>query len=68
MNKTIRHIITGTASVMLAVAMILAFTAGVSSRRTILCKDIEINIVDSLQNSFVTNAHIKSFIDKEYGI
>lgn len=67
MNNAIRHIITGIASVMLAAAMILAFTAGVSSRRTILCKDIEINIIDSLQNSFVTKADIKGFIDKEYG-
>lgn len=67
MNKAVRHMITAIAGTLLAGAIILAFTAGTSSRRDILCKGLEICIIDSLQNSFVTKADIKTYIEKEYG-
>lgn len=67
MKKVLRHILTGTAGATLAACIILAFTAGTASRRAILCQGLEINILDSLQNSFVTAADVKAYIDKEYG-
>lgn len=67
MNKILRHILIGTGVTLLAAGMVTAFTAGVSSRRAILCKGLEIKIIDSLQNSFVTKRDIRTYIDKEYG-
>ena len=67
MNKVLRHILIGIGGTVLAAGMVIAFTAGVSSRRAILCKGLEINIIDSLHNSFVTKTDIRAYIDKEYG-
>lgn len=67
MKRTIRHILTTAAGTLLAAAAIMAVTAGAGSRKALTCKGLEITITDSLQNSFVTEADIKSYIDREYG-
>ena len=67
MKRTIRHILTITAGLLLAACIVLAITSGASSRRALRCKGLEIVIADSLQNSFVTIADVRSYIDKEYG-
>ncbi len=67
MNKTVKYIITGVCGLILAACMIVAFTAGVSSRKVIACKEICIRVTDSLENSFVTRADVRRFIDREYG-
>lgn len=67
MKSMTKHILTSVAGVLLAACMILAVTAGADSRKSLTCKGVEIAILDSLQNSFVTRADVKSYIDREYG-
>lgn len=62
-----RHILTSVAGVLLAACMILSVTAGADSRKSMTCKGVEIAILDSMQNSFVTKADVRSYIDREYG-
>lgn len=67
MKRTLKYILTGFFGALLAGCMILAFTAGVSSRKVITCEGIDIHIIDSLENGFVTRSDIRRYIDKEYG-
>lgn len=67
MKRTLKYILSGLFGIMLAACIVLAFTAGVSSRKVMMCKDIEIKILDSADNSFVTDKDIRAFLDREYG-
>lgn len=67
MSKTIRYISAGIGIAVIAACMIVAFTAGMNSRKVITCKGVAISIVDSMENSFVTGKDVKGFLDKEYG-
>lgn len=67
MRIVLKNILTICFSILLAACMILAFAAGANSRRVILCKKVRIEILDSLENSFVTRSDVKTFIDREYG-
>lgn len=67
MKIILKHILTISCGILLAVCMILAFAAGADSRKVILCKNVRIEIIDSLENSFVTKSDIKTFLDREYG-
>ena len=67
MNRTLKYILVGIGLSMIATCMVLSFTAGISSRKVITCKSIEIAVIDSLENSFVTRKDVKGFLDKEYG-
>lgn len=67
MKLVLKHILTICCSILLAVCIILAIVAGTNSRKVILCKEVKIEIVDSLENSFVTKSDVKIFLDKEYG-
>lgn len=67
MKRTLKYILTGTCGILLAASIILAFTAGSNARRSIKCTGLEVVVLDSMQNSFVSRADVKSYIDKEYG-
>lgn len=67
MKKAVRHIILGICGTLLALCIVIAFFAGAGSRKDLRCKGIDIVVVDSLENSFVQKADVKSYIDKEYG-
>ena len=67
MKRAIRHILIGCGGALLAAVMILACTAGAAARKSLTCERVEIAILDSMQNSFVTRADVKSYLDKEYG-
>lgn len=67
MKSAIKYILIGCGGALLAAAMILACTAGVSVRKTLTCERLEIAILDSMQNSFVSKVDVKSYLDKEYG-
>lgn len=68
MNSTVRYILTGVCGLVLAACMVMAFTAGTKARKTLTCTGLEVVIIDSMQNSFVTRADVKGYLDKEYGI
>lgn len=67
MKTVIKYILTLCCGILLAVCMILAFVGGTNSRKAILCKGVRIDILDSLENSFVTKSDVKTFLDREYG-
>ena len=67
MNKTWKYIIIGFCGVLLAVGFAFAYSAGAESRRTLKCERLEVEIIDSLKNSFVTPGDIRQYLDKGYG-
>lgn len=67
MNTTIRYILTGFFGLVLAACIVMAFTAGTKARKTLTCTGLEVVILDSMQNSFVSKADVKGYLDKEYG-
>jgi cell division protein FtsQ len=67
MNSTVKYILTGICGLALAACMVMAFTAGTKARKTLTCTGLEVVILDSMQNSFVTKADVKGYLDREYG-
>ena len=67
MKKTLKYILTGACGLVLAACMVMAFTAGSKARKTLTCTGLEVVILDSMQNSFVTKADIRGYLDREYG-
>lgn len=67
MKRSVRHILTGICGLALAACIIAAFTAGAGVRRSIRCAGLEVAVLDSMQNSFVSAKDVKGYIDKEYG-
>ena len=68
MNKTLRYILLATGAAVLAVCICCSFMAGRQLRSTYSCQGVEITIKDSLENSFVSAADVKTYLDREYGI
>lgn len=67
MNKIWKYIIVGLCGLLLAAAFTCAYIAGVEWRRPLKCERIEVEIIDSLKNSFVTPKDVKMYLDKGYG-
>ena len=53
---------------MIAVCICCSFMAGRQLRSTYTCQGLEVTIKDSLENSFVSAADVKAYLDREYGI
>ena len=67
MSKTVRHIINGVSGALLAACLVVAYMSGVSCRAPLKCTGLNVVIVDSSMNRFVSKADVKKFLDKEYG-
>ena len=67
MKRYVKYILLSFCGLCLAACIIVAFTAGANSRKTITCTGLEVAILDSMQNSFVSRSDVRSYIDKEYG-
>ena len=67
MKRAVKHILTGICALGLAACIVMAFTAGAGARRSIRCTGLEVVVLDSLQNSFVSAKDVKGYIDREYG-
>lgn len=67
MKRTIRYILYSVSAGVLAACILLAVMAGRSSRESILCKGLNVVILDSHENNFVSEADIKTMLKKEYG-
>ena len=59
MKKGIRYILTGFFGLALAAIIVVACIAGVRSRQHIRCSGLEVAVLDSMQNSFVSKADVK---------
>lgn len=67
LNRTVRYIITIVTVVLVFGTAAVAVIAGRNSRKPLVCKSLDVVIVDSLENDFVNKADVKRFMDKEYG-
>ena len=67
MKKSFKYILTGFCGLALAAVIVAACVAGTRSRQHVRCTGLEVAVLDSMQNSFVSKADIKGYIDKEYG-
>lgn len=67
MKKAVKYVLYSVLSVSLFCCMVAAYIAGKQSRKPIVCKDIRIEILDSNENSFVTVADVRKYIDRSCG-
>ena len=67
LNRTVRYIITIVTAVLVFGTAAVAVIAGRNSREPLVCKRLDVVIVDSLENDFVNKADVRKFLDKEYG-
>lgn len=67
MNKVLKYILLCVCGSLLVACITCSFIAGKSLRRTLKCERLEVCILDSLENCFVSQADIRVFLDKEYG-
>ena len=68
MNRTLKYILLATGAAVIAVCICCSFMAGRQLRSTYTCQELEVTIKDSLENSFVSAADVKAYLDREYGI
>lgn len=67
MKRAVRYILLSLAGLSLTACIVIAVTAGMSQRKAIRCTALDVAILDSMENSFVSKADVKGFLDKEYG-
>ena len=67
MKKSFKYILTGFCGLALAAVIVVACIAGTRSRQHVRCTGLEVAVLDSMQNSFVSKTDVKGYIDKEYG-
>ncbi len=67
MNRIVKYVLIGLCGALLASVLLVACLAGRESRRHLMCRGVDIVILDSMENSFVSEADIKKYLDREYG-
>ena len=67
MNKPLKYILLSICGGIIAFCIVCSYLAGLKLRSECTCKKIEINVLDSLHNQFVSTADIKTLLDKAYG-
>ena len=64
MKKILKYIFVGICGAALAACIVIAFTAGVSSRKSLRCTGLQVTILDSSRNTFVSRKDVKGYLDK----
>ena len=67
MKKAVRNIIVVISAVVIAAVFGMAYYAGASLRKPLVCKGLNVIIADSTTNSFVSKAEVSRILQKEYG-
>lgn len=67
MNKIVKYVLIGVCGAMVAAILVASCLAGKEARKGLVCKGLEVAILDSLENSFVSKADVRKYLDKEYG-
>ena len=67
MNKPLKYILLSICGGIIACCIVCSYIAGSKLRRSCTCNRIEVTVLDSLHNQFVTAADIKTVLDKTYG-
>ena len=67
MGKALKYASLGLTGGIMAMILVISFIEGDKLRKCITCKKIEVNILDSLENNFVSTSDVRRFIDRSYG-
>lgn len=67
MSSKIRNILIAVFAVLLLAVTVTSYVMGVEKDRKLVCKQLNIIVLDSAENKFVQPKHVKEYIDKEYG-
>ncbi len=67
LNRTLKYLMTITVGVLIFGVAAVSVIAGRQSRKPLTCKGLEVTVLDSLENDFVSAADVRRFLDKEYG-
>ena len=67
MKTAVRHILHALAACVLLGCIVAAYFAGIQARKPLICKEIRIEILDSLENRFVSVDDVRTFIDRSCG-
>lgn len=68
MRKTVKYMIILTCGLLLAGCIVCSFVAGKAARTPLRCEGLEVVIADSVENSFVSKADVRKYLDAEYGL
>lgn len=67
MSNTVRNIMTASAAALIAAALCLAYICGARQRRELKCTGLEVMIMDSTVNRFVTAEEVRKALEMQYG-
>lgn len=67
MKKAVKYILYAVLACVILGCIVAAYFAGIESRKSLVCKDIKIVILDSLENRFVSVADVRTYIDRSCG-
>ena len=67
LTKTLKYIVILLVGALIIGTMGVAVLMGRQSRKPLVCKGLEVVVLDSLENDFVSSADVRRFLDKEYG-
>ena len=67
MSKVTKYTLLSLCGALLVFCIACSFMAGTALRKEMKCTGLQVRIVDSLENSFVSRSDVKKFLDREYG-
>lgn len=67
MKKIAKYVFIGVCGILLAALLVVSYIAGKEARKGLVCRGIDIVILDSMENSFVSESDVKRYLDKEFG-
>ena len=67
LTKTLKYIVTILTGAFIIGIMGISILMGRQSRKPLVCKGLEVVVLDSLENDFVNGKDVKQFLEKEYG-
>ena len=67
LTKTLKYIVILLVGALIIGTMGVAVLMGRQSRKPLVCKGLEVVVLDSLENDFVSRKDVKIFLEKEYG-
>ena len=67
MNKPLKYILLSICGGVIAFCIVCSYIAGDRLRHECICEKLEVKVLDSLHNQFVTAGDIRKVLDKTYG-
>lgn len=67
MSRIVKHILKAFAAVLTAAVLFFAYFCGVRQRSNLKCTGLNVTIIDSTVNRFVTAEEVKKTLEKQYG-